>query len=270
MKVACVQFAPKHRDIEWNLEFIRRTVEKTDAELLVFPELALTGYLFTKPSDLTPLAQRIDGALVKSLCEIARYNQKAIITGFLEEDNGQYYNSSIAIGNQGKLVGHYRKVHLFDLEKKIFTQGDLGFPVFDLDCSSGPVKVGMLVCYDWRFPEAARSVALQGAEIIAIPSNIVTKTGMLLTVLQTRAFENKAIVLFADRIGKEATAIFGKSIELEFRGESAIIDYNGSILTKAECDEEVITADVEPEKTRNKAFSDLNDIFLDRKPDEYL
>ncbi|MFI5201793.1 MAG: nitrilase-related carbon-nitrogen hydrolase, partial [Candidatus Kapaibacterium sp.] len=121
--------------------------------------------------------------------------------------------------------------------------------------------VGMLICYDWRFPEAARTLALKGAELIAMPSNIVTTTGMLHATLQTRAFENKVALAFADRIGTEENA--GES--LSFRGESAIIGMNGEILAKASEDrEEIIVAEVDLSKTWNKRINKFNDIFSDR------
>src|SRR5207302_2114470 len=118
----------------------------------------------------------------------------AIVTGFLESDNGALYNSAIAIDCHGKFAGHYRKMHLFYYEKKVFATGNLGFPVFDIEVRNGKkVKLGMMICYDWRFPEAARTLALKGVEVIAIPSNIVTITGMLRETLRVRAFENKVI-----------------------------------------------------------------------------
>lgn len=271
MKVAVAQFTPQHREIDQNLRKIEELVRTADAELIVFPELALTGYLFTKRSDLAALAQPIDGPLAQELSRIAVENGKALLTGFLEAHNGKFYNSAVGFDSKGKQFAHYRKVHLFNLEKKVFTHGDLSFPVFPLECLDGNViTVGVMVCYDWRFPESARSLALAGAEIIAVPSNIVTTTGMLLPVLQVRAFENKAIVLFADRTGTESTSILGQDITLTFRGDSAIVNYNGSILAKATLTQEtILTAEVDPTATRNKSFSPLDDIFGDRRPDTY-
>lgn len=266
MKIACVQFAPTYRDLKKNLERISDFVHTADADLVIFPELALTGYFFTTPDEIAPLAERIDGPIALALGEIAKRENKAIIIGFLEEAGGKFYNAALAFDNKGNLAGHYRKVHLFYYETQIFSRGDLGFPVFPLQTRSGMAQVGMLICYDWRFPEAARTLALKGAELIAMPSNIVTTTEMLHTTLQTRAFENKVALAFADRIGAEKNS----DETLSFRGESAIIGMNGEILAKASQDrEEIIIADVDLSKTRNKRINKFNDIFSDRPASGY-
>ncbi len=277
MEIACVQFEPAYRDSKSNLERISHFVHRADADLVIFPELALTGYFFTSPEEIAPLvgpiadietARMVDKAgLVggfpgaNALAGIAKLENKAIITGFLEEADGKFYNTALAFDHTGKLAGHYRKTHLFYYETRIFARGNLGFPVFDLPTRAGVARVGMLICYDWRFPEAARALALKGAELIAMPSNIVTTTGMLHATLQTRAFENKVVLAFADRIGSEENA--GEM--LSFRGESAIIGMNGEILAKASKDrEEIIVAEVDLSKTRAKRINLFNDIFSDR------
>lgn len=261
MKIACAQFNPEYRNVRGNLERIRSIVQETDADLLVFPELPLTGYFFQRREEVGPLAETIEGPLASELASIARTEKKAIISGFLEREGESFCNSSLAFDRNGKLVGQYRKVHLFYYETQVFSKGNLGFPVFSLETRSGTAQVGMLICYDWRFPEPFRKLALAGAELIAVPSNIVTTTGMLHTTLRTRAFENKIVLAFADRIGSETNG----GEQLSFRGESAIIGMNGDILQKAsERDDEVIVAEVDLEKTRNKRINEFNDIFLDR------
>ncbi len=272
MKISCAQFAPEYRDVPNNLDRIRGFVRASDADIVVVPELAQTGYFFTSKEEITPLAQPIDGPIAHALSAFALESNKAIITGFLEEDAGTFYNSALAFDANGRLAGHYRKVHLFYYETQIFARGDLsivgdaGFPVFALETNSGIAKVGMLICYDWRFPEAARKLAVGGAELIAMPSNIVTTTGMLHTTLRTRAFENKVAIAFADRIGSETT----NGETLRFRGESCIIDMNGEMLaTASEQNEEIITAEIDLVKTRNKRINLFNDIFTDRPEQGY-
>jgi predicted amidohydrolase len=267
MKIACCQFAPDLRQVDANLSQIKSMARATDADIIVFPELALTGYFFRTADEVAELGQPIDGALAKAIGDLARAEKKAIVTGFLESANGKYYNSSLAFDSNGKLAGHYRKVHRFYYETQIFERGDLGFPVFDLATRNGSAKVGMMICYDWRFPEAARSLALRGAELIATPSNIVTATGMLHTTLQTRAFENKVVLAFADRTGTEKNG----DETLVFRGESAIINYNGEILRQASNDDtETMIADVDLSGTREKRINPFNDLFEDREQESYL
>jgi predicted amidohydrolase len=138
--------------------------------------------------------------------------------------------------------------------------------LFSLATSSGIAKVGMLICYDWRFPEAARKLALDGAELIVMPSNIVTTTGMLHATLRTRAFENKVALAFADRIGSETNG----SETLHFRGESAIVGMNGEILAQAsEHGDEIISAEIDLSETHSKRINLFNDIFSDRPSSGY-
>ncbi len=266
MKIACVQFAPAYRDTMRNLERLGEFAARADAEILVFPELALTGYFFESKEDVAPLAETVDGPLAGAISEIAKREKKAIVTGFLETAGGKYFNSALAFDLNGNLASHYRKVHLFYYETKLFEPGDRGFPVFPLSTRSGSANVGILICYDWRFPEAARALALAGAELIAMPSNIVTTTGMLQPTLRTRAFENKIILAFADRVGTEEYA----TETLIYRGGSSIIGMNGDMLVHASEDkEEIIIADVDLSKTRNKRINPFNDIFSDRRASGY-
>ncbi len=271
MKIACVQTLPKYRDIEANLLRMTEIVQKKEAELYIFPELALTGYLFDEPAQVEDLAQPIRAELSSAISSLAKDSGCAIITGFLESANGEFYNSSLAFDSDGNLAGHYRKVHLFHFEKLVFSPGDLGFPVFDLTLASGDiVRTGMMICYDWRFPEACRSLALGGAELVTVPSNIVTTTGLLHRVLQIRAFENKVIVAFADRVGNETLVRKTGPFHLDFRGESAIINFNSEILAIAgDSNEEIILAEIDPKASQNKTISELNDILGDRRPDQY-
>jgi 5-aminopentanamidase len=262
MKIAAIQTYPKHRDIEHNLASMIETISSTEAELLIFPELALTGYLFRTKEEAMPYALPVDSDAVRRLSQTCKDSGKSIVFGHLELADGQLFNSAITIDRAGEIIGVYRKTHLFHFERQVFSPGDTGFKVFDLPTDSGIVKLGVMICYDWRFPESARSLALHGAELIAVPSNIVTRTGMLHSVLQTRAFENKVILAFADRVGKEE--------ELTYRGESCIINYNGEILRQLDDSSTgVAIAVVDPTATRNKSFSDLNDIFKDRRPESY-
>ncbi|HEY3875331.1 MAG TPA: nitrilase-related carbon-nitrogen hydrolase [Candidatus Kapabacteria bacterium] len=263
MKIACVQFCPEYRNVEKNLDKLRFFVRSTDADLIVLPELALTGYFFKSTEEAFPFAEAVDGDLSSAIGTIAREEGKAVVIGFLEREDRRLFNAALAFDRTGMLKGHYRKVHLFYYETKVFARGNRGFPVCSLETSAGTARVGMAICYDWRFPEPFRKLAIEGAELIALPSNIVTTTGMLHATLSTRAFENKVVLAFADRIGSEELG----GEQLLFRGESAIIDRNGAILSQASSREEEITvAEVDLEKTRHKRINPFNDIFGDRLP----
>jgi predicted amidohydrolase len=121
-----------------------------------------------------------------------------------------------------------------------------------------------MICYDWRFPEAARTLALQGADLIACPANLVTTLSG--KVFPARAIENKVYVAVANRIGEEC---LGEETLL-FRGESAIYDYVGERMAQASFgNEEILYAEIDPQSTRKKSFNSVNDIFKDRRPDMY-
>jgi predicted amidohydrolase len=268
MRIACIQSNPIFKDVASNLKRFEEDVSRVEADLVISPELALTGYFFTSADEARKYAEPLTGDLLRKLQSLAKENNIAIVTGILEEDSGRLYNSAIAIDANGKLVGHYRKVHLFYYEKVVFSPGDLRFPVFTVDVRNGEqVKLGMMICYDWRFPEAARTLALKGAQVIAVPSNIVTTTGMLHETLKVRAFENEVILAFADRIGKETAG----AEQLSFRGESCIINYNGEILAKGSTDEEsIVYADVFIDGTSSKTINKFNDIIGDRQNKSYF
>jgi predicted amidohydrolase len=272
IRIGCVQSNPLFGDTESNLRSFEQFLLGADADLLVFPELALTGYFFSSSVEAKRFAEPIDGSIATKLKRIAKDHRVAIVTGFLEDDHGVLYNSAIAIDRHGNLIGHYRKVHLFYYEKVVFSPGNLGFPVYGIEVRNGEtVKLGIQICYDWRFPEATRSLALHGAEVIAMPSNIVTTTGMLLETLKVRAFENKVIIAFADRIGSEKAYLNGQNEELLFRGESCIINYNGDVLSLSSTQEESIAyANVLTENTRSKDINIFNDIINDRRTNAYF
>lgn len=272
IRIGCVQINPIFGNIEANLKRFEKFVYEADADLLVFPELALTGYFFTSQEEARKYAEPINGPLVNKIKKNAKERIIAIVTGFLEEENGLLYNAAIAIDRHGNIAGHYRKVHLFNYEKVVFSPGNLSFPVFEIEVASGEkVKLGMMICYDWRFPEAARSLALQGAEVIAVPSNIVTTTGMLIETLRVRAFENKVALAFADRIGFESAIIDGEKEELTFRGQSCIINYNGDVLSMESTEKEsIVYANIEVKSTRLKNINKYNNIISDRQNKTYL
>ena len=140
--------------------------------------------------------------------------------------------------------------------------GDSGFLVRRW----GDVAIGTMICYDWRFPEATRTLALRGAEVIAHPSNLVAAAALWRPVMRTRAIENKTIIVTANRFGEEI--LDGEP--LSFTGESQIVSFNGAVLASASADEPaLLRATVDPEGTRRKSFNAYNDIFADRRPELY-
>jgi len=261
MKVGFVQNNPCFGEVESNLTRIEKLLNGQSADLLVLPELCATGYQFTSKKEARALAEPIaDGPSTRAIQKMAQTMNGTIIAGVAELDGDAVYNSAVVIGPNG-ILGHYRKVHLFDSELDIFQPGNERLPVFDI----GPARVGIMICFDWRFPESARSLALQGADIIAHPSNLVLTHCPQAMI--TRCLENRVFAITADRVGQEER-VAGQS--LKFIGQSQVVDPNGEILYRASIDgEEMQIVEIDIAIARDKRINPRNDIFLDRRDDLY-
>lgn len=262
--VAALQFSPHRAMLAYNLDRIRELAEPVAADVLVIPELASTGYCFTDPDELLPMAEIPgEGPFCRWMLETAAAKGMLVAGGFAERDReGMLYNSAfIAVPDGTWRV--YRKTHLFYKEKMVFAPGDTGFFVVEWE----GIRYGTMICYDWRFPEAARALTVRGADVILHPSNLVAAKSLWGPVMETRAVENKVITVTANRSGSE---ILVDEI-LRFSGESQINGMNGKPLAVAGAeDEEVIIAQVDPLATRSKSFNSFNDIIADRRPEYYL
>ncbi|MCK4226403.1 hypothetical protein KAX29_05895, partial [candidate division WOR-3 bacterium] len=150
MKVGFMQFSPVFADPDRNVELIREMLGRTEPlDILVLPELALTGYTFKDYKEAYAYSEEIGGLLTRELISIASEYNVTMALGFLEREKKKLYNSSVLLSGEG-IRGLYRKVHLFYREKEIFEEGNKGFPVFEIN----GIKIGLLVCFDWIFPEA--------------------------------------------------------------------------------------------------------------------
>ncbi len=261
MKVGFVQNHPEFGNVQANLDRIEEMLAGKAADLFVLPELFSTGYRFKSMDEAHHYAELVpDGITSNFLLSLAKKNNTHFIAGLVEVEGDRIYNSSVILGPKG-FVGRYRKIHLFDTEKSCFDAGTDVPPVFDLD----GIKVGVMICFDWRFPETARSLALKGAEIIAHPSNLVLPHCPQAMI--TRCLENRIFAITADRVGEEKR-IPGE--KLTFIGQSQVVDPDGNILVRAsETEEEVHIVDIDLEKARDKNLNPKNEIFKDRRPDLY-
>ena len=262
MKVGFVQNCPEFGNIQANLDRIEKMLMGKEAELIVLPELFATGYRFKNMDEAHQYAEPIpDGLTTNFLISLAKKINAYIFAGLVEVDKENVYNSSVIVGPSG-FIGRYRKIHLFDTEKACFHAGSKAPPVFDLN----GIKVGIMICFDWRFPEMARSLALKGAEIIAHPSNLVLPHCPQAMI--TRCLENRVYAITADRIGKESRVPYES---LHFIGQSQVVDPDGNILIRAsETDEEVQIIEIDLNKARRKLINNTNDIFKDRRQDLYF
>jgi predicted amidohydrolase len=258
MKIGFVQFAPVLGDA-------RATMRKLDrlstlcrgADLVVLPELCNSGYNFESAEQAWETSEEVENsAFVEYLVALCQRYGLHIVSGFNERDGGHLFNSAILVGPQG-LVGRYRKLHLFMNEKDYFQPGDAGLPVFDI----GPCKVGMLVCFDWVFPEVWRILALRGADVICHPSNLVLP-GLAQRVVPIHALTNRVYVVTCNRIGTEG--------ELTFTGLSTIAAPKGEVLVQSPAAEEQVgLVEVGIDEARDKHITARNDLFADRRPAEY-
>ncbi|MBE2190295.1 MAG: hypothetical protein KGZ71_00760 [Desulfobulbaceae bacterium] len=262
MFISVVQFEPKFGEIEANYSKILNTISDDKSDIIVFPELCLTGYDFVSRDEAKKFASEVNDLIFIELKNIAIVKKKIIVIGFPEISDDKLYNSAAILLPNPQLNNVYRKTHLFFRERFIFDEGDKGF--FVIESIEPEIKIGTMICYDWRFPEASRTLALNGADLIVCPSNLVTNVWHIAT--PARALENKVYLAVANRIGIENR----NGQELLFNGSSQIYSYNGSVLAKALSDSvEVISAEIDPIKTRNKSFNEFNDIFADRRSQYY-
>lgn len=260
MQIGLVQTSPVFGNKAANRKEIEDLTASTRADLWVIPELALTGYEFRDRPEAHVLAEKIpEGETCQWLGQFCAERGCHAVMGLAEGDHLHIYNSAVLMGPQG-YVGHYRKIHLFDREKEIFDPGDMPLPVFNI----GSAKIGLMICFDWRFPEAARTLTLRGAQIIAHPSNLVMPYCQQAMV--TRALENGVFIVTANRVGSERRA--GRA--LSFTGESQIVAPDGEILVRSSLKEHAVAVvEINPSAADNKRVTMWNDLLEDRRREFY-
>lgn len=200
--------------------------------LLIMPELFLTGYNIGADR-LAEAAEAFDGPSAQRASAIARRHGTALLYGYPERGaDGKLYNSALLVGGDGGMLANTRKLHLFgDMERTVFTPGAR---ICELAVIGG-LRVGVLICYDVEFPETVRSLALQGADLVAVPTALMRPYDFVARVLvRARAYENQVFVAYANRTGSEGA--------LDYVGESCIIAPDGAELARAGAGETVISA----------------------------
>ncbi|MBN2226079.1 MAG: hypothetical protein JW763_01815 [candidate division Zixibacteria bacterium] len=260
VRIAVYQNQPVFGEIEHNLNRVLDDLSEHQFDLLVLPELFATGYLFADSAEAAALADTAgEGVTFTRLRELAESKDAIVIYGFPEKKGDKLFNSSLAILPDGGFHC-YQKIHLFDTEKAIFLPGETGFFVIEHQ----GVRIGMMICFDWRFPESARKLALAGAQIICHPANLVLPHCP--DAMITRALENNVFTITADRIGDESRG--GKHVH--FIGTSRIIAPNGVILAEiGDTETGFRMVEIDPVEADNKIITARNDIFRDRRPEYY-
>ncbi|MEI6286287.1 MAG: nitrilase-related carbon-nitrogen hydrolase [Bacillota bacterium] len=260
MKLAVVQTNPVFGEKTANIAAALKLMESEHAELYILPELFATGYNFIDTDEVRDLSEPFaDGETFWALDEFCRTNNCYVVYGFAEEDNGELFNSAGLTGPDGA-IGLYRKIHLYNREKLFFQPGDVPFSVFELPFG----RVGIMICYDWYFPESARTLALRGAQLIAHPSNLVG--AHCPDSMPVRSRDNCVFTATADRVGVEDRG----GNEFTFIGRSQIVTPTGIILQRAgDHDEQILISDIELADADNKSITEYNDLFDDLRPECY-
>ena len=265
MHVAVAQTQPRLGENDRNLEAAIARLEEAvaaGAELLVLPECAIPGYMFDSLEEAMPFAEEIPGPTTEALGAACRRLGAHVVCGLLERDGDVLYNAAVLVGPDG-LIGSYRKTHLPFLGVDRFTTPGDELSVFDTPLG----RIGLEICYDLRFPEVTRTLALRGADLVAHPTNFPMAAKVQTEVItRARAAENRIYLLTANRVGKERRG--------EFCGWSQIVDPFGKRLVEAdETEEKLLVAEIDLEKARDKDYVIPGEyelyLFGDRRPDLY-
>lgn len=258
-----IELARPERNLE-RMEERLREASSAGARIVVFPECAVTGYCFESAAEAAPFAEPVPGPSIERMAEACRGTDSFTVFGLLESHAGRIYNACVLVG-PGGLIGKYRKVHIPWIGADTFTSpGDLPFAAFE----AGPVRVGMHICYDGSFPESARVLALEGADLIALPTNWPRGAECTAScVINARALENHVYFMAVNRVGTERG--------FRFIGRSRICHPTGDTLAEAPGEgEHVLYAEVDTEVARTKHLVRVPgrheiDRFADRRPDMY-
>jgi predicted amidohydrolase len=232
VKIAAVQMNPqileKERNLERCLDSIR-VASKNGAHLIVFPECALTGYCFASRDEAMTMAEPLPGWSTKAIASLCKELGVYVVIGLIEKSRGKMYNAVALLGPEG-LIGKHRKTHLPYLGLDRFVdRGDMPFRIY-----STPIgKLGTIICFESRFPETARVLALAGAEVILLPTNWPEGAQSVPEfVVNTRAYENRVNCVAVNRVGIERG--------FRFIGRSKIVDTSGRTLVEGGSEREEV------------------------------
>ncbi len=268
MLIACAQYAIYDGDPEANLERSVAAIldaAKDSADLVVLPELANSGCDFSSREHALRLAEELGNSSGPTLRAWSRATQDTgilVVGGLLEKEGGSLYNSAVVVGPS--FFGCYRKTHRWDEEKRLYKMGDR-LPVFETPLGN----IGVLICYDAWFPEAARTLARRGADLICIPANAPDdwvpeeqRRGDLIMLNAhaiSHANANRLFVACANRVGDG------------YLGRSCIVDPTGGVLALGDPTEEgLVLADVDPSRALSeKRLTEASHALDDRNPAIY-
>lgn len=263
--IALVQMDPQRADVVGNRQRIVAKLEEAaqnGAQLVVFPECALSGYVFDSASEALPASESVPGETSEVLNAVCRRHNIHAIVGLLERDGDTLYNSALVASPQGAQV--YRKCHLPVLGIDRYVGSGQELPIFALPFA----RVGVLICYDIRFPEAVRSLTLRGADIVVVPTNWPQGADSAPEFLtRARAWENRIYIAACNRVGVEQGT--------RFIGRSQVVAPDGTFLAQADgTNETTLYAEIDVRQARQKKVVLVPGVFeLDpvggRRPELY-
>jgi predicted amidohydrolase len=257
VKIGYLQLKPQFGRIKDNVKAAKSILGRITDATIVLPELFNTGYLFRNIDEIKELAEStISGHTVTEMKKVAKKQRLNLVFGMAEKKNRKFYNTAVFINSAGK-VQTYQKAHLFDREKLFFQGGNKVFRAYPVE----EAKIGVMICFDWIFPEVSRVLALQGAQVICHPSNLILPWCQ--EAMRTRAIENRVFTVTANRIGTEKR---GGGVSLTFTGKSQIVSPSGDILASSgERSESLKVIEIDPAEALDKKCTPNNDLFEDRK-----
>ena len=258
LRVAVAQMEPNVDDMAANLVNVKKILKiagKEGVELLVLPELANSGYMFASRDEALARSEAIPNGSFSTILLEWSQEGRVVVAGICETKEGNLYNSA-AIFADGEHLGTYHKIHLFDRENEWFLPGNEEPLVVEWKGH----KIGVMVCFDWAFPEVARILALKRADIILHPANLVLPYCQ--NAMITRSIENRVFTATANRVGTERG--------VSFSGMSQITSPKGEVLLRLQEEKlRVAWADIDPSLARDKMITRRNDVMKDRRPSIY-
>lgn len=223
------------------------------ARLLITPEAFTSGY---DVPDIAEQAQPVDGAWERQIVAIAAEAGIAILYGHPERDGDTIFNSATLVDRDGRILARHHKVHLYGDVDRVYRPGATLDALAEID----GVRVGVLICYDVEFPESVRALALAGADLVAVPTALMTPYEVVTrTLVPARAYENQVYLAYANRSGSEGS--------LTYCGESCVVGPDGVDRSRAGSGDELLLAEIDPAEL---AASRADNTHLgDRRPELY-
>ncbi len=258
MKVSFLQLDSTFGSINANIQKLEDRLKNINADLLVLPELFTTGYMFQDKEELQKYGEPIpNGPTVKKLILLAQKYEVYLVVGMPEVEKDKFYDTTILVGPDW-YVGKNQKKHLFYKENLIFDKGENKYEVFQTPIGN----IGLMVCFDYMFPEVYRTLTLQWAEILCLTCCLKTSPSKVMTIARANALSNWVYVIAVNRVGEERG--------VQFSGCSEIIWPRMETLAQGEENtEDIQVVDIDISKARNKVYNEFNDLLKDRRTSYY-